>query len=137
MFDNVVFTVAQLTRTPFAVVGLVGRSRVWPKARVGPTSLECERAAAFCRAVVDCGTVLAVPDALLDPRFELPPGSNAGPMLRFFAGAPVYGPGGYRIGCLCVADTQVRNATVRHLNSLRQMAEQASELIQFRVPLAN
>ena len=134
LFDNVVYTVAQVFRAPAAALILVAQHRVWPKAAVGLHDADLERAALFCRTVIATGKPLGVEDIMVDPRFSQAMAALGEPGFRFCAAAPVFGPGGHRIGVLCALDRQTRRVTAEQMRTLQQLADQAGELLWIRVP---
>ncbi len=133
-FDNIVFTLAQLFRVPIALLTLVGETRVWAKALVGPISPEWVRSETFCQFIVESETILIVEDAAADPRFAVLSGVRDEPYVRFMAGAPVLGPDRHVIGTLCAIDRLPRTVTDRQRANLLTLAAQAGELLRLRVP---
>lgn len=78
-----------------AAAGLVG----------GPYS----RRTSFCGHVIQRpGEVFCVPDAARDPRFAANPSVAEGPLVRFYAGAPLVTGDGLPLGALCVFDPRPR-----------------------------
>ena len=133
MFDNLVFTAAQLLRAPVAALLMVGEDRVWPKASVGPLERSWDRATLFAETVVHGGEPLMLENAEVDPRFAgLLKATEPG--VRFCAAVPVFGPDRYRMGVLCTLDSSVRVAPKRQMMHLQQLADQAGELLELRVP---
>lgn len=47
------------------------------------------------------------------------------PHLRFYAGVPLRGPGGWFVGSLCVMDTRPRTFTATNRQLLRRIADKA------------
>lgn len=133
MFDNVVFTLAQLFRASIAGLILVGNGEEWVKASVGPLALHWDRVSLFCRTVVETGELLVLEGNQTDPRFagpfQVPPVAGT----RISIAIPLIGPGGHRIGALCVLDSQLRPGVNRQFVHLQQLADQAGELLRLRV----
>ena len=132
LFDQVVFTLAQLLRVPAVVFMMVGEDRIWPKALVGPAIQDSAWAQAVMRFVIETDEVVVVEDAATDSRFPRLASGDA-PQYRFCVAAPLYGAGRQVVGCLCALDAKQRTLTERQLNSVRQLARQGSELLQLRV----
>ncbi len=51
---------------------------------------------------------MVVPDAAEDERFCDNPLVTGEPHIRFDAGRPLHGPGGHKVGSLCIADRRPR-----------------------------
>ena len=133
-FDRIVFTAAQLMRTPVAQISLVSADRQWFKAQVGFVMAETPRAAAFCSATITSDDVLVVEDATADPRFARNPLVTGPPYIRFYAGAPLITPEGYRVGTLCVLDHRARTVTGTKIAQLQQLARSVVHLLEVHAP---
>lgn len=133
-FDNIVFTAAQLFRAPVAILSLVDDKVAWAKAYVGPVPIERPRDETLCAQVVEAGQLLVIEDTTVDARFAALAPSLDGLQLRFFAGAPLFGPGRQPVGALAVFDRHPRNVPERQQVHLVQLAHEAGELLRLRVP---
>jgi signal transduction histidine kinase len=86
---------------------------------------ETPRQIAFCaHAIISKDDLLIVPDATKDPRFKDSPLVLGPPFIRFYGGAPLICPEGYRLGTLCVIDSIVRPAGLNldERQTLRELA---------------
>ena len=133
-FDNLVYTVAQLFRSPMAMLSLVDATRVWTKAAVGSIAPDASRSDALCHVVVESRQLLVIEDATIDARFTSIAAGTSEARTRFFAAAPLHGPGNHVVGVLCVLDRQPRTVPERQRAQLLQLARQAGELLRMRVP---
>ena len=128
-FDNLVFTAAQLFRAPVALLNLVHADHAWAKAAVGMAGNTWDRRETFCNAVIETGMALVVEDAALDRRFMSLAIVARQPSMRFYAGAPIQGPGRHVIGALCVMDRSPRMVPEHKRRQLRQLATEAGNLL--------
>lgn len=133
MFDNIVYTVAQLMRVPIAMLSLIHEKTVWAKAVVGPISGEWARSETFCQHVLG-GEMMVVEDAAVDPRFAKIDAVVGEPHIRFAAITPVLGPDRFVIGALCALDRSPRTVSDRQRAQMQQLAAQSGELLRLRVP---
>ncbi|MBI1372122.1 MAG: SpoIIE family protein phosphatase [Phycisphaera sp.] len=79
----------------------------------------------FCAHCICCDGLI-VKDALADDRFrDHPAVVNDG--VRFYAGLPLRGPGGHKVGTFCVVDTRPNALDEDGLESLRVLAEMAEQ----------
>jgi signal transduction histidine kinase/DNA-binding response OmpR family regulator len=99
-----------LAQSAFGVAGacitLLDEQQQWIKASAGLTPGHLPRDISFCVHTIQQDELLVVRDALLDPRFVHNPLVIGPPHLRFYAGAPLHGPGGFLIGALCLLDVR-------------------------------
>lgn len=122
-FDIFPGLAGQLFTAPMAAISFIDKDRQWFKASVGLEVEETPRNVSFCaHAIMQPGEVLYVPDASKDPRFADNPLVTGSMGLRFYAGAPIIGPGGHAMGTLCVMDCQPRDVPPAALEQLRQLA---------------
>ncbi len=132
-YDRITRVAAQLFSTPISSVTLVAKDRQFLKSTVGLEVRETERDIAFCAHAILEEEPLVVLDARLDPRFSDNPLVTGEPGIRFYCGAPIKTPDGFRVGTLCVVDTKPRTAVPEQLISLlRGLAAQASTEIEHR-----
>lgn len=102
--DAIVAEAAATFGVPTALVSLIDRERQWFPARVGMPAPETPRSISFCGHAIHQAAPFVVPDATADERFAGNPLVLAEDGIRFYAGAPLTTPDGYRIGTLCLID---------------------------------
>lgn len=122
-FDRVTRVAQRLFGVPVALVSLVDADRQWFKSRQGLAVTETPRDVSFCGHAVLDDSILSVPDASVDPRFFDNPLVLADPQIRFYAGCPISGPAGAKLGTLCIIDRTSRALAPEDAASLRDLAE--------------
>lgn len=132
-FDRICRFAAELFATRMGFVTLIDEDRQWFKSCSGMEIEETLRSQSFCDHTIRAENVLVVPDARLDSRFKDLPIVIGEPFIRFYAGAPLITPDGFRIGALCIADTQVReNFSERERKALAGLAAMVMEHLELR-----
>jgi PAS domain S-box-containing protein len=122
-FDRITRLAQVLLDVPICLISLVDRDRQWFKSRQGIDVSETPRALSFCaHAILDPGP-LVIEDARADPRFQDNPLVCGAPYVRFYAGQPLHGPDGSRLGTLCVIDRVPRHPGREQLRWLRDLAD--------------
>ena len=121
-FDRVTRLAQRLFDVPIALVSLVDHDRQWFKSRQGLDATETPRDVSFCGHAILGDDVMNIPDATDDPRFSDNPLVRADPHIRFYAGCPIVGPSGGKIGTLCIIDRNPRRLEERDFASLRDLA---------------
>ena len=111
---------------PIALVSLIDIGRQWFMSNRGLGDVrETPRKAAFCaHAIQSTEDLLIVPNTLEDPRFRNNGLVTGAPHIRFYAGAPLICPEGYKLGTLCVIDTKTRpdGLTLTEKQNLKELA---------------
>lgn len=128
-FDRITRLAAQFFDVPICLVSLIDEERQWFKSRHGLAVRQTPRSDAFCAHAVEKGELVVVEDAQLDTRFADNVLVTGGPLIRFYAGQPVFGLDGHAFGTLCIIDTKPRQLTVTHIAALRDFALLAQEEI--------
>ncbi len=108
-------------------IALITGDSQFIKSLAGPIGQNLPREITFCNQTIRADRMLVVPDTLKDARFSSSPLVQGEPHIRFYAGHPLTGPGGWRIGSLCVIDDQPRafsDTDAANLKSLAALAQQ-------------
>ena len=87
---------------------MVDEHRQWFKSHHGTELLETPREISFCTHAIQSEQVLVVPDATRDARFSSSSLVTRDGHVRFYAGAPLTTASGYRVGTLCLMDSNAR-----------------------------
>lgn len=121
-FDRITRTAKRLFKVEICLFSLVDAERQWFKSKQGLEVDETERKLAFSAHAILDDKVFVVWDASVDPRFTNNPFVIGKPHIRFYAGCPVRGPMGHRVGTLCLIDAQPRGLSIEEQDTLRDLA---------------
>ena len=133
-FDDLSSLAARICDTPIGMVSLIDSENVWVIGRFGIEVSKATRSASFSGHAMFEDGIFEVPDAAKDSRFCDNPWVVNAPNLRFYAGAPLLSPDGFRLGTVCVCDHVPRKLTEKQRSGLivlsrqgvRQMASHAA-----------
>ena len=129
-FDELVELASQICNAPISLITLVDKERQWFKARVGLEVNETSRDVSFCAHAIHHSEMMIVRDAMQDERFADNPLVLDQPNIRFYAGMPLINPQGYRLGTLCVIDTEARDLSDMQLNALEVLSKQVTRQME-------
>ncbi len=126
--DALVHKAALLFNMPIAAISLIDETRHVIKSSVGVGITILPRELSFCAHTIMGTDPMVVPDAKADERFADNALVTGDPGLRFYVGAPVYGPENKPYGALCVMDTRadMDAATPEKLAELTALAAEVS-----------
>ncbi len=133
LFDSLTELAALTFNTPIALISLVDPERQWFKSCVGLDVDHTARDISFCQHAILSDEVLLVNDALEDERFSDNPLVTGPPHIRFYAGAPLITPEGFRLGTLCVIDTVARAFTDSQATRLQAIAKSVMQALLLRL----
>ncbi|MHA7192079.1 GAF domain-containing protein [Arthrobacter sp. MDT2-16] len=108
-----------------ATISLITDDQQYLKSFVGPLRRHVERSIAFCNVTIQHEEPLIINDTLTDPRFRANPLVVAEPFIRFYAGVPLRGPGGWFVGSFCVLDQDARDFSYDDRQKLLNLAAEA------------
>jgi PAS domain S-box-containing protein len=130
-FDRIARQAAVLFNAPISLISFVDPQRQFFKSHYGIAERETPREHAFCAHAIQSSEVMVVCDATQDARFCGNPLVLQHPNVRFYAGAPLNTPDGFRLGTLCVIDNQPRVFPDSHqLAALTDLADHVVELLE-------
>ncbi|WP_176521635.1 ATP-binding protein [Longimonas halophila] len=139
-FDRLTRLAADLFDAPVAYINFIGRDRQWTKSCV---SEECPPEVgfdlSFCVHNVQEEGPMVIEDARNDERFadnpvvtgEMPI-TESGEGVCFYAGVPLTTSDGYRIGSICVMDTEPRAPDPGRIRQLADLAAIAVDELELR-----
>jgi sigma-B regulation protein RsbU (phosphoserine phosphatase) len=142
-FDRITRLAAEFFKIPTAYVALIDNDRQWFKSRVGLCPTETVRNMSFCQYTIQRNEPLVISDTRLHPIGRNHPYVVGEPHVRFYAGVPLAGPRGHKIGTFCLVDTVPRKFGDKDLASLIAFASlvereiNLSEIIQTQHELLN
>ena len=133
-FERITALAGRMFKCPMALISFVDLGRQWFMSNRGLGEVrETKRSYAFCAHAIMCTEdFFIVPDATKDPRFKDNPLVTGPPDIRFYAGAPLICPEGYKLGTLCVLDTKPRPEGLS-LEEKQNLMEFASLAVQAAV----
>ncbi len=121
-FDRITRMAKRLFGVEMCLISLVDSKRQWFKSKQGLNSCQTSREVSFCGHAILHDEVFIVGDASVDPRFEDNPLVTGPPFVRFYAGCPVRGPQGHRVGTLCLIDVSPRGLSTDEQAMLKDLA---------------
>ncbi|MGI8983854.1 MAG: response regulator [Acidimicrobiales bacterium] len=124
-FDRLTRLAVRCFDVPIALINLIDADRLWAKSCVGLVARHHDRDASFCAAASLGDGTLVLADTRNDARFAgTPLVTEDG--FRFYAGRPLRGPGGQKVGTFCIIDRRPRQfgpEDVAVLEDLSRIAE--------------
>ncbi|ACO45426.1 GAF domain-containing protein [Deinococcus deserti] len=130
-FDLIAEGLVQLYAVPMALVNFMDGTRQFCKASVGLELQSMPVTQSLCRYALAADDVLIIPDTRLDARSASHPFVIGQPELRFYAGVPIMTEG-FRIGTVCILDTQPHAAGEFDLSALTYFAGMVAVTLQAR-----
>ncbi|WP_183564563.1 PAS domain S-box protein [Mucilaginibacter sp. SP1R1] len=122
-YDAITRLASYICNVPVALITLIDADRQWFKSKFGVDMGETPRAGAFCNYTILDDEILEIDDTLQNDTFK----DNVfvtSENVRFYAGAPLIDPNGYRLGSLCVIDMVPRKLTPEQRDALRILADE-------------
>mmetsp|Transcript_17777 Transcript_17777/g.33751 ORF Transcript_17777/g.33751 Transcript_17777/m.33751 type:complete len:584 (-) Transcript_17777:88-1839(-) len=130
-FDGITARAQKAFGVPMCMISLVDLGRQWFLSKQGLDAPETPRNISFCtHAIQSKLDVFEVTDATQDERFKENPLVTGPPYVKYYVGAPLVSPEGYKIGTLCLVDRKPHDPlTVEQRESLKSMADKAVQTL--------
>jgi len=124
VYDDIAHVCAGVCDTPIALITLIDGTRNWFKARVGVGEelTESPRDISFCGHAIIGNDIFEVTDAVQDDRFADNPLVASQPLIRYYAGAPLITPDGFKLGTICAIDVRPRRLNVAQRDTLTALS---------------
>lgn len=131
-YDAITRLASYICQAPIALITLIDNDKQWFKSSFGFDVSEAPRDNSFCNYTMQGNEVFEVPDALLHDEIKYNPFVDAAGGVRFYAGAPLIDPDGYRLGSLCVLDMIPRKLTNQQRDALQILADEVMSHLTLR-----
>ena len=135
-FDRITQLAAAFFHAPIAYIAFIDSDRQWLKSRFGYCHIQTARDMSFCQYTIHRDEPFIIPDTLQHPVGRNHPLVVGEPHVRFYAGVPLSGPHGNKIGSFCLVDTEPREfddddvTALLNFASLVEREINLSEIIQ-------
>ena len=125
-YERLISLTSRMFKVPMAMISIIDLGRLYLLASRGMGELgEIPRKSSICaHAIVSKLDLLVIPDLSKDTRFQDEDIVTGDSHLRFYAAAPLTCPEGYRLGTLCILDTEPRpeGLSLSQKQDLRELA---------------
>lgn len=128
-FDKIVNLAARCLKMPIAYVASVDKDQQHIHASCGLNFVSSDRNTSFCGHAILQDEPLIIEDTHKDKRFFDNPLVLGEPHIRFYAGFPLKSPDGFKIGSLCVADSQTRKLDQEELETFIELGALLEQLL--------
>lgn len=131
--DALTQLVAHYFEVPTTLVSFVDQQCQWFKSRHGLDMTSTPLESSFCAyAINGPHAIFEVADTHQDARFCHNPLVTQPPHVRYYAGAPLTTQDGFKLGSLCIIDTQPRRISSEKLAHLAVFARQVMEHLELQ-----
>jgi PAS domain S-box-containing protein len=113
------------------MITLIDDNTQYFKLKVGTSASQNARNETFCQYLLAGAELLVVPDARADPKFAGLPLVTGSPHIRLYAGAALITHDGYRLGSLCIMDSEPGNLSLAQQHLLQAMAKRVVQIMEF------
>ncbi len=131
-YDAITRLASYICGAPIALITLIDAERQWVKSRLGIEATFIPREDSFCNHVILDDVIFEINDATQNDDFKDNFQVVGEPYIKFYAGAPLIDPDGYRLGSLCVIDRVPRKLTPDQLDAMRTLADEVMSQMVLR-----
>lgn len=135
-FAEVTRVAKRLFQVPMSSIAVMEADQERFKAALGLSPTPVPRERTVCQVTIarsyqrPTNPVLVLEDASAIADFAQLPGIGGDGGVRFYAGHPLYGPGGHAVGVFCIYDTQPRTLDQEQLDAFSELAAWAQRELE-------
>jgi PAS domain S-box-containing protein len=133
IFEEITISAAAICDANISAISLIDKDRQWFKSIQGLDVKETPRDVSFCGHAIMNDEIFIIEDSADDVRFCDNPLFLNEPHVRFYAGAPLITPEGYRVGTLCVIDSEKKKLTESQKKVLISLSKQVVNYLELRI----
>ncbi|MBX2832831.1 MAG: sensor domain-containing diguanylate cyclase [Rhodospirillales bacterium] len=130
--DRITQFAERLFGTEIVAISLLDNDRQFFKSRVNLSVSETSRDISFCGHAIMNDAPMAVCDTHKDERFRDNPLVTDGPKIRSYLGVPISNQQGYKLGTLCVIDSNEREFSKDEIKTLQDLAHWVETVVALR-----
>ncbi|MGN6180053.1 MAG: PAS domain S-box protein, partial [Mucilaginibacter sp.] len=134
-FDAIARLASYICEVPIAQINFIDSGRLWFKSAVGMdvAGTEMPVGETFCKYTIATeGDILEISDTTESEPYRSSLHVTGDFHLRFYAGAPLIDPDGYRLGTLCVVDQKPKKLSEEQKDALRTLAREVMSNLVLR-----
>lgn len=121
-YDRITRMACRLFNVPISLISLIHRETQWFKSRQGVDISETPRSTSFCSHALLGEGVFVINNAKDGKQLIANQLGTFDPDIQFYAGCPVRGPRGFKVGVLCIIDRLPREFSAADQQNLRDIA---------------
>jgi sigma-B regulation protein RsbU (phosphoserine phosphatase) len=127
-FDQIIRVAKMMFGVPMSSISLIDDRHQWFKSVDGLAATPIPREETVCQVTIaraykeTANPIYVVEDAADISDFACLPGVGGEGEVRFYAGHPLYGPGGHPVGVFCIYDSQPRTLGNDELKAFSELA---------------
>ena len=132
-YDTITELASYICKTPIAGINIVAAEQNWFKSKYGTDLTGSGRDVSFCgHTILEPETLLEIPNASLDERFQDNPFVTGENPIKYYAGVPLLDNNGLPMGTLCVYDFNEHYLDDKQKTALKALAKQVEILFESR-----
>ena len=129
--DDLTRLAAHVAGTPISLINLLDSTTQWTVSKVGLDIRQTPREDTVCQYVILEDDSVEVEDMEADERFRDKDYVQDDPNIKYYYGVPLKTPDGYRIGAMCVMDTDEHDLTPEKEDFLKIIANEVITRIEY------
>ena len=129
--DDLTRLAAHVAGTPISLINLLDSNTQWTVSKIGMDVQQTPREDTACQYVIMQDAAVEVEDMTIDDRFKDKDYVKNHPHIKYYYGIPLETPDGFRIGAMCVMDTDAHDISPEKEAFLEIIANEVITRIEY------